>query len=62
MDQNVRTLHEVSLAELKAAIDEMCEKLGVRGALNNVYDLYKAVLAERERAANYIHRLNIGDD
>jgi hypothetical protein len=40
----------------------MCARLGIPGSLTEVYDLYGAVLREREKAANYIHRLNVGDD
>lgn len=62
MDNPTRTLHDVSYSELKAAVEEMCARLGIQAALAEVYDLYQAVLSERERARNYIHRLNIGDD
>lgn len=62
MDESVRTLPQVSYTELRTAVEEMCARLGIPGSLSEVYDLYRAVLREREKAANYIHRLNVGDD
>jgi hypothetical protein len=62
MDDTVRTLPQVSYTELHAAVEEMCARLGIPGSLSEVYDLYLAVLREREKAASYIHRLNVGDD
>ena len=62
MDDAVRTLPQVGHTELRAAVEEMCARLGIPGSLSEVYDLYGAVLREREKAANYIHRLNVGDD
>jgi len=62
MDRPYRSLHEVSHTELRAAVDEFCAKLGIRSKLPEVYDLHLTLAKELERALNYVHRLNIGDD
>jgi 2'-5' RNA ligase len=62
MDQPLKSLHEISHTELRAAVDELCARLGIRSQLPEVYDLHLTLLRERERAANYIHQLNVGDD
>jgi hypothetical protein len=62
MDQSIRMLNEVSYTELKAAVDDFCQKLGITGEVSEVYNLYDAIYAEHERARDYVHSLNIGDE
>jgi hypothetical protein len=62
MERTERALQDVSEAELKVALEKLCQTLGIRSTLPAVYDLYAAVWAEWKRARDYVYRLNIGDD
>lgn len=48
---SMRFLHEVDDRELVRAITAMCQQLQVPGSVAGQYDLYKAALAEKRRAA-----------
>lgn len=62
MNKPERHLHEVSYSELKAAVEEMCKKLGIAASLEEVYDFYRAVISEYTRATDRIHSLSVGDE
>lgn len=62
MGKPERSLSDVSHAELREAVEEMCQRLGIHTEMPEMYNLYEAVVSEHERARTYVHTLNIGDD
>jgi len=46
-----RKFWEVDDVELNAAVAAMCDGLGVSGSVTPLYDLYRAVLGEKRKAA-----------
>jgi len=47
---SVKKFINMSPDKLTDEVAEMCKRLGISGSVEGMYDLYKAVLEEQERA------------
>lgn len=59
--RSVRNLWEIDDDELTMAVAKMCDELNISGSALSLYDLYRAVLGEKRKAAK-VAEMEAGDE